>query len=182
MQSIQSANGFNIGPNEWRCNGKLAGGGPLMDMGVYSLNACRYLTGEEPTGIAANAHADTNDPRFKEVEETLSWTMKFPSGAVADCVTTYGANMPGYFRVYGSKGIMHCDSAFGYQGQHLTAQIQREQPIDMPSTAKDPSQFPPQADHFAECIMQNKEPKSAGEEGLRDMKLMHEIYRSAGRA
>jgi predicted dehydrogenase len=138
--------------------------------------------GEEPSGIAANAHSDKNDPRFKEVEETLSWTMKFPSGAVADCVTTYGANMPGYFRVYGSKGMMHCDSAFGYQGQHLTAQFQGGAPIDMPSTAKDPSQFPPQADHMAECIMQDKEPKSAGEEGLRDMKLMHEIYRAAGLA
>src|SRR6516162_2743707 len=53
IQTIESANGFNIRPNQWRLNKKLAGGGPLMDVGIYSLNACRYLTGEEPQVISA---------------------------------------------------------------------------------------------------------------------------------
>jgi predicted dehydrogenase len=115
--SIESANGFNIRPGEWRITRKLGGGGPLMDMGIYSLNACRYLTGEEPTGeLKAYSSVTDQDGRFSEVEENLSWTMKFPSGIVANCTTTYGASMPGTFAVYGSKGTMRMDAAFGYQG------------------------------------------------------------------
>ena len=181
--SIESANGFNIRPGEWRITRKLGGGGPLMDMGIYSLNACRYLTGEEPTGeLKAYSSVTDQDGRFSEVEENLSWTMKFPSGIVANCTTTYGASMPGTFTVYGSKGTMRMDAAFGYQGQHLTAKIQGEAPIDDQSAERDPAHFPRQADHLAECAANNTEPKTSGVEGLRDMKLIEAIYRSCARA
>ena len=182
VQAIESANGFNIKAGEWRINGKLGGGGPLMDVGIYSLNACRYLTGEEPTDLKGSATVTDRDGRFNEVEEHLSWSMKFPSGTVASCVTSYGVSMPGMYRVYGSKGSLLMEAAFGYQGQHLTAKMDGEPPLDEHSPIKDPEQFPPETDHLAECIFQNKEPKTPGEEGLRDMKLMTEIYRSCGRA
>jgi predicted dehydrogenase len=179
VQAIESANGFNIRPGEWRVNRKLAGGGPLMDMGVYSLNACRYLTGEEPQDIHANSSVIDHDGRFNEVEENVSWTMKFPSGIVASCNTTYGAGMNGYYRVYGSKGMLEVNPAFGYEGIHLTAEI-GHQKIDEPEVAQDPAQFTVQADYFADCIFENKTPKSDGAEGLRDMELMSRIYTSAG--
>lgn len=182
IESIQSANGFNIRPGEWRITKKLGGGGPLMDVGIYSLNACRYLTGEEPTGeLKAHASVIDNDGRFNEVEENLAWTMRFPSGTVADCSTTYGASMPGTYTVFGSKGWLRLDTAFTYQGQHLTAKIQNEPAIDEQSGERDPAHFPRIADHLAECVAQNREPKTSGEEGLRDMKLIATIYRSCGR-
>jgi predicted dehydrogenase len=179
VQAIESANGFNIRPGEWRLNRKLAGGGPLMDVGVYSLNACRYLTGEEPQELTAYSSVIDHDGRFNEVEENVSWTMKFPSGIVASCATTYGANMDGFYRVHGSKGSLQLNPAFGYSGIHLTAEVGHEK-IDEPITPPDPAQFKVQADYFADCIRQNKEPKSDGEEGLRDMELMSRIYQSAG--
>ena len=179
VQAIESANGFNIGL-DWRLNRKLAGGGPLMDVGIYSLNACRYLTGEEPHDIKANSSVIDHDGRFKEVEENVGWTMKFPSGIVASCNTTYGANMEGMYRVHGSKGVLQLMPAFGYQGLHLTAQIKGSPDLDEPSPERDPVQFAREADYFADCIWENKTPKSDGEEGLRDMELMSEIYKSAG--
>ncbi len=179
VQAIESANGFNIGL-DWRLNRKLAGGGPLMDVGIYSLNACRYLTGEEPHDIKANSSVIDHDGRFKEVEENVGWTMKFPSGIVASCNTTYGANMEGMYRVHGSKGVLQLMPAFGYQGLHLTAQIKGSPDLDEPSPERDPAQFAREADYFADCIWENKTPKSDGEEGLRDMELMSEIYKSAG--
>ena len=178
VEAINSGFGFNIGAGEWRLNRKLAGGGPLMDVGIYSLNACRYLTGEEPVGVQAYSSVIDQDGRFREVEENLSWSMKFPSGAVASCNTTYGANMTGFFRVFGSRGVIHVENAFGYDGQHLTAAVEGEAPINEASTERDPAQFPRLADHLAECVFDNKEPKCAGEEGLRDMKLMAAIYKS----
>ncbi len=180
--SIESANGFNIRAGEWRITRKLGGGGPLMDMGIYSLNACRYLTGEEPTGeLKAYSSVTDQDGRFNEVEENLSWTMKFPSGIVAACTTTYGASMPGTYTVYGTKGTLRMDTAFTYQGQHLTAKIQGEPPIDDLSAERDPAHFPRQADHLAQCVAHNTEPKTSGEEGLRDMKLIEAIYKSCAR-
>jgi predicted dehydrogenase len=178
IEAIESANGFNIAPNEWRCNRKLAGGGPLMDVGIYSLNALRYLTGEEPAEVEARSSVIDHDGRFNEVEENLSWTMKFPSGIVTSCNTTYGASMPGFYRVHGAKGMIHAEPAFAYQGLRLTAKIQGEPDIDEPNHQKDPSQFTLEADHFAQCVTENKEPKTNGEEGLRDMKIMVDIYRS----
>jgi predicted dehydrogenase len=180
IQTIESANGFNIRPNQWRLNKKLAGGGPLMDVGIYSLNACRYLTGEEPQVISAYSSVIDKDGRFDEVEENVSWTMKFPSGIVASCTTTYGGNVSGYYTVHGSQGLMEVNPAFPYQGLHLTAHLNGDAPIDEPSPEKDPSHFTREADYFSECILENKEPKMSGEEGLRDIEYIAEIYKSAG--
>jgi predicted dehydrogenase len=180
VQAIESANGFNIAKGEWRLNRKLAGGGPLMDVGIYSLNACRYLTGEEPGDIHANSSVIDQDGRFTEVEENVGWTMKFPSGILASCNTSYGSDMNGFYRVHGSKGMIELSPAFGYDGIHLKAELYGAPSIDMPDPQSGVEQFTVQADYFADCILNNKEPKSDGEEGLRDMKLMSEIYKSAG--
>jgi predicted dehydrogenase len=179
VQAIESSFGFNISPGEWRLSKKLAGGGPLYDVGIYSLNACRYLTGEEPEHIAANASVIDQDGRFKEVEENVSWTMKFPSGIVASCNTTYGADMEGYYRVHGSKGWLEVDSAFVYEGLRLRGDFGGTQ-LDELNPARDPSHFAAEADHFSNCVQNGLEPKSPGEEGLRDMRYIAQIYRSAG--
>lgn len=180
VQAIESANGFNIRPGEWRLDRKLAGGGPLMDVGIYSLNACRYLTGENPGDIHANSSVIDHDGRFKEVEENLGWTMKFPSGVVGSCNTSYGADMNGFYRVHGSKGTIELLPAFGYEGIHMRARIAGGKTIDMPDPQSGPEQFTVEADYFANCVWKNQEPKSDGQEGLRDMEFMSEIYKSAG--
>ena len=182
VQTIESSNGFNIGPGEWRVDRKLSGGGPLLDVGIYSLNACRYLTGEEPEHIEAYCSVIDKDGRFRDVEENVSWTMRFPSGIVAACTTTYGARMSGSFTVNGSKGILNVDPAFAYQGLHLKANIEGQPAIDEPNPNQDPSQFVTEADYFARCVFDNQEPRSNGEEGLRDMQWMAEIYKSCGRS
>jgi predicted dehydrogenase len=179
VQAIESTFGFNIGAGEWRLSKKLAGGGPLFDVGIYSLNACRYLTGEEPQHIMANASVIDHDGRFNEVEENVSWTMKFPSGIVASCNTTYGANMEGFYRVHGSKGWLEVDSAFVYEGLRLRGEFDGTK-LDELNPARDPSHFQAEAEHFTHCIQGGKEPQSPGEEGLRDMRYIAEIYRSAG--
>jgi len=179
VQAIESSFGFNIRAGEWRINKKLAGGGPLYDVGIYSLNACRYLTGEEPEHISAYVSTIDKDGRFNEVEENTSWTMRFPSGITASCLTTYGANMAGYYKVYGSKGWLQVDQAFVYEGLRLRGEFGGTK-IDELNPAKDPSHFQAEADHFSHCVQNGLEPQSPGEEGLRDMRYIHEIYRSAG--
>jgi predicted dehydrogenase len=178
IQSIESAFGFPIAPNEWRLDKKLAGGGPLMDVGIYCLNASRYLTGEEPSEVAGFSSVIDQDGRFAQVEETLSWTMKFSKGTLASCSCTYGSSMPGYFRVRGSKGTMLMEPAFNYDKTHLSVQFVGGEKVDMTPDEPDPAQFLREADYMADCILQNQEPKTSGREGLRDMELMARIYRS----
>jgi predicted dehydrogenase len=186
VQTIESTYGFNIAPGEWRLNRALAGGGPLMDVGVYALNACRYLTGEEPADIAAFASVIDHDGRFNEVEENVAWTMKFPSGIVAACSTTYGANMDGRYKVNGSKGWLQLNPAFNYDGLHLTAHLngtKKGDPgtsLDEPQKEHDPYQFAREGDYFATCIDKDLKPEPSGEEGLRDLQYMAQIYKSAG--
>ncbi len=181
IQAIESANGFVEKLGEWRLDRKMSGGGPLMDVGIYSLNACRYLTGEEPEHVEGYCSVIDDDGRFKTVEENVGWTMRFPSGIVASCNTTYGGVMDGYFRVHGSKGLLYAEPAFAYQGLRLRAEIHGQPPVDEPNPDKDPSQFVREADYFADCVFNNKDPKTDGHEGLRDMKLMADIYKSCGR-
>jgi predicted dehydrogenase len=186
IQTMESTNGFNIAPGEWRCDRKLAGGGPLMDVGIYSLNACRFFMGEEPAGINAYTSVIDHDGRFKDVEENVVWTMKFPSGALASCSSTYGASMEGFIRVHGSKGVLTL-TQFGYQGIHLQARINGvnkgdpPQVIDDMEEGKDPSQFVRESDYFSKCILEGLPVGPSGEEGLKDMRAMMRIYESAAR-
>jgi len=179
VQVIESAFGFDIAPGEWRLDKKMSGGGPLVDVGIYSLNAMRYLTDEEPQSFAAFTSVIDHDGRFATVEENLSWTMKFPSGIVAACNTTYGANTGGYFKVHGAKGWMQAEPAFNYDGLRLRAEYSGTV-LDEPNAERDPYQFTAQAEHFSHCVQNGLEPKTPGEEGLRDMRYIAEIYRTAG--
>jgi predicted dehydrogenase len=186
VQVINGAFGFDAAPGAWRLNKTLAGGGSLFDVGIYVLNASRYLTGEEPVKFTAATSTVDQDGRFSTVEENVSWTTKFPSGVVATGSCTYGAQMPGYFKVFGSKGWLEMGPAFNYDGLKLRANFStggKSSPnieIDDSNPEKDPIQFTREADHFSDCVLRSQRPKSSGEEGLRDMKYIEQIYGAAG--
>lgn len=185
IQQINSVFGFRQTLGEWRLDKALAGGGPMMDVGIYCLNATRYLTGEEPAEISAYTYTDKSDPLFqKGVEANIGWVTKFPSGVVAACNTTYASQMEGYFHVYGSKGWLHVEPAFSYEKLRLNGVIATElnphQNLDEANPEKDPHQFANEADHFSDCVLNNKTPKTPGEEGLQDLKLIRQIYHSVG--
>jgi predicted dehydrogenase len=184
VETINGAFGFDAAPGAWRLNKTLAGGGSLFDVGIYVLNASRYLTGEEPVKFTAVTSTVDQDGRFSSMEENISWTTKFPSGTVATGSSTYGTQMPGYFKVFASKGWLEMAPAFNYDGMKLRANFssgEKGSPniqIDDSNPEKDPMQFTREADHFSECVLKNQRPRSPGEEGLRDMKYIEQIYAS----
>ena len=175
---VEGAFGFDSKPNVWRLTRKLAGGGPLVDVGIYPLNAIRFLTGEDPRSYtAAVATTDTTSGRFSEVEESMVWTMKMPSGALAACATSYGANVPGTLRIQGEKGTFEFQGAYNNGGIHLigTGDAKLDE-----TSPKEPVQLRLEAEHLAECVRNNTAPRSPGEEGLKDHIAMAEIYKAAG--
>jgi predicted dehydrogenase len=97
----------------------LAGGGSLPDIGLYCLSAARATLGEEPVEIEAQIHTTQNDRRFTEVEETVIWLMRFPSGALANLSTSYGTHRASRMAVHLDRGSLLLDAAFPYRGQRL---------------------------------------------------------------
>jgi predicted dehydrogenase len=172
LKVIDAYFGFTIEPGGWRLKRALSGGGPLMDLGVYALEATRYLTGEEPVWVSGIT--TTGDPaRFSEVEESAIWEARFPSGAVSYCGASYDTGLAGYFRAMAERGWFGLDPAFSYTGNHGMRSDGKpiaSAPID---------QFAAEMDDFALCILDGKPTRVPGEEGLRDVRIMMAIYQSA---
>jgi predicted dehydrogenase len=162
----------------WRLTKKLGGGGALLDLGIYPLNAIRHITGEEPADFTAIVTTRDHSGRFAEVEQSMEWTMKFPSGILASCGCSYGQRGPSFLHINGEKGYFEIDPAYNYDSVHVRGEVNREQ-IDQLSPLKLPYQFTIEAEHFADCIRNNKEPESPGEEGLKDMVAIEAIYKAA---
>ncbi|MBW3630874.1 MAG: Gfo/Idh/MocA family oxidoreductase [Gemmatimonadetes bacterium] len=175
---IVADHGFNIGnPEQWRLKRALSGGGSLMDIGIYSLQAARYLTGEEPVAVTALEHTNRSDPRFREVEDTINFQLRFPSGVIANCVSTYTSPHNRY-RLVGTRGWVELDPATSYSGQTMRVNVGNRTETRTPPNATQ-NQFVGQLDHFSECVLNNREPLVPGEEGLRDLRVMEAIYEAA---
>ena len=171
LKQIVAGFGFKIGdPKQWRMKKELSGGGPLMDVGIYALQACRYLTGGEPKMISA-VEVKTDPVKFAEVEETINWTMEI-GDVVCDCQTSYGYNGINSFHTYGTKGHFGLKPAFNYKGITGTSS---SGPIDFPQV----DHFQLELDDFSQCIINGTNTRVPGEEGLHDLLIIEAIYESA---
>lgn len=173
IMHVNNYMGFKSGdPTQWRLKKALAGGGAMMDVGVYALNGARYGTGEEPIWVTAQ-ETKTDPVKFKEVDETITFQLGFPSGVIANCGTTYNFNNFERLYVIGEKGFVELSPAFGYG------------PIKGRTNAG-PMNMPPhiphqtlQMDGLADIILNNKpDPHITGQEGLKDMIVVDAVYES----
>ena len=172
VKIIDANFGFAIGdPTQWRLKHDLAGGGALMDVGIYCLQTARMITGEDPVWISAS-EVKTDNVKFKEVDETITWIMKFPSGITANCTSTYAANGFQGFRVGTSKGWFGLDPAYYYNGNKGRRSDGPE--INIPVA----DQFATELDEFADSIMNKRPFKANGEMGVSDVKYLMAVYDS----
>lgn len=172
---FQGLSGFRIGdPGQWRLTKNLAGGGAMMDIGIYSINGSRYMLGEEPIWVTAQ-ETKTDPQKFKEgVDETIQFQLGFASGAVASCLSTYSMNNLDKFFLNGEKGFAELQPSTGYgpiQGRTHAG------PLTLPHVTHQTTQM----DEMAQIILDNKTPEIPvdGEEGLKDMKIVDAIYLAA---
>lgn len=171
---FQGLCGFRIGdPNQWRLNKQLAGGGSLMDIGIYAINGSRYMVGEEPVWVTAQ-ETKTDLVKFKEgVDETIQFQLGFPGGAVASCLSTYNMNNLDRFFLNGEKGFAELQPSTGYgpiKGRtnkgELTHPHVTHQTVQM--------------EEMAGIILEGKQPVVPvnGEEGVKDLKIIDAIYQA----
>ena len=164
---------FTMGNAQWRAEKKLAGGGPVMDLGVYVLQEALMATGGVmPVAITARELPKKRPEFFRDVEESLVWTMEFANGARGEGYTSYNDNRND-FRAEAPGGWFEIGPAYGYRG--MKAATSRG-PVVAPSPA---SLQALQMDDFAQCVSEGRESRVPGEMGRRDMVMVEAIYASA---
>ena len=162
---------YGVNGSNWRFTDKsLSGGGPLMDVGVYCIQAARYTMGQEPIAITARSYKTIMD-KMPDMEETIAWEMEFPNGAVAHCLSSYVAN-DNFVRVTSENGTFGLRPAFSYdpvegffRGGDMSFPRQNQQAVQM--------------DAFARNILDGTPVVASGEEGLQDMKMIEAMYKAA---
>ena len=181
LKEFITSNSQNQGdPEHWRLKKALAGGGALPDVGLYCINAARFLSGEEPNEVIGSIWSTPGDARFREVEESCQFILRFPSGFTATCTTSYAAHKSQIFRLNGAEAWAEMNPAYAYHGIQLKV-TRVVDGNDQTSTIQidDKNQFAAEMDHFAGCIQKNQEVHTPGEEGLQDQRIMEAIYASA---
>ena len=165
---LSSSFGFKASAGIWRLNKTLAGGGPLMDLGIYCVQGFCYLSGMEPIAVTAKEGPKTDPVKFSEVEESLTWEFEMPNGLRAKGKTSYSENM-NVLRAEAEKGWFQLSPAFNYgglKGETSTGKMEI-QPVNQQAK---------QMDDFAVAIRDNRPSPVPGEMGRRDVRLLQAIY------
>jgi glucose-fructose oxidoreductase len=152
------------------------GGGPVYDMGVYCINAARYLFRAEPTAVTALS-ASNREKRFRKAEEMTSVVMEFPGARLANFTCSFGAAEISRYTLVGTKGCLTLQPAYNYS-KALAQQITIGDKTTSKNFAKS-DHFAPQLIYFSDCIMRNTTPEPSGWEGLADVRIVQAIYESA---
>ncbi|MEO6316389.1 MAG: Gfo/Idh/MocA family oxidoreductase [Chitinophagaceae bacterium] len=174
VRFVQTNFGFNIGdPTQWRLKKDMAGGGPLMDVGIYCVQAARYVTGEEPLSVTAQYGPITDPAVFKDVEQSISWQLQFPGHATVNGFSSYRSNVEQLY-VSATKGWLQLGPAYSYgpiKGSTSAG------PLNMPVVHHQTVMMEGICKSFLET---GKFPEDInGMEGLRDMKILMSIYEAA---
>jgi predicted dehydrogenase len=152
------------------------GGGTLYDIGIYCLNATRYIFRSEPTEVFAFS-ARGGDKRFREIDEMTSVVMRFPDERLATFTTSFGAGDVDYYEVVGTKGSLRVEPAFEYTG--VLSYILKVGDKERKKTFSARDQFAAEISYFSNCILKRKEPEPSGLEGLIDVQIIEALYQSA---
>ncbi len=152
------------------------GGGTMYDIGIYCINAARYLFRSNPVEVTAMS-ANSGDRRFEGVDETTGVVMRFPGERIAAFVCSFsGADVSSY-QIVGTKGMLRLEPAYDY-----ATKLKHYLTVDGKTTEKTytkKDQFAPELIYFSDCVLNDKHPEPAGEEGLIDVHIVRAIYESA---
>jgi len=176
VRLIEASLGYSlkgIDPNDWHLVKKMSGGGPLMNLGVYCVQSNRYVLGEEPISATAQFGPVTMPDLFKEVEESITWQLNFPSGAVCTSTSSSNCNVDRFF-ASAERGFFELSPAISYgpfKGRSSLGEF------NFPTINQQAAQL----DGIGKLILENKPLPThiSGEEGKKDMKVLEAIYRAA---
>lgn len=173
---FNSSFSLRVKPGDIRLNPTAQGGGPVYDIGVYCINAARYLFQDEPTEVTAMM-ATGPEPRFRETHEALSAVMRFPDERIAAFTCSFGAADVSTYRVVGTSGDLVMEPAYEY-----AEPLKRWLTVDgevRKKTFRKRDQFAPELIRFSEAVLSGTEPEPSGYEGLADVRIVEALLQSA---
>jgi predicted dehydrogenase len=171
---FSSTFGMQVRPDNIRLSRDL-GGGPLWDLGIYCINAARYIFRDEPEEVFA-FKATGDDARFREVEESVSAIMRFPKARLASFTCSFGSGDVSAYDIAGTKGTLRADPAYEYaEGLKLSTTIEgKSREYEFGKS----DQFAAELLYFSDCVLKNRQPEPSGKEGLADVRIIRSLYRS----
>ena len=150
-------------------------GGPLYDIGIYCINAARYLFRSEPRFVTAVA-VRGGGGRFQEVEEAMSVVLEFPDDRLASFTCSFGAADVSAYRLVGTKGNLTMEPAYEYaEGLRSTLVVGATRRVQQYPKR---DQFAAELLHFSDCILRDRQPEPSGAEGLNDIRIIEAIQRA----
>jgi predicted dehydrogenase len=173
---LSSSFAMQVKPGNIRTREPARGGGPLYDIGVYCVNAARYLFQEEPLWVQAAAATGQEQARFRRIDEQASVILGFPEGKLATFTVAYGAADVACYEVYGTKGSLCLDNAYEWQTP-MRLKVEGEA-ANYTKRFLRREQVAPELTHFTECILEGRDPEPSGKEGLIDVAILEAIQRS----
>ena len=159
--------------DQWRLDEDLAGGGALLDVGVYPMNTGRFVLDDDPTEISA--HTASVHEGFEDVDEHVTFRMEFEDGAVLTGHASYNEEGENYLRVSGTDGRLTIEPIFGVQ---IERTLTLERSDGAASVADSTDELVEQFEYFAQCALNGTEPEADGRDGLLDMEIVEAVYES----
>jgi len=162
-------------PDQWRLDPDMAGGGALVDIGVYPLNTARFLLDADP--VAVGADTVENPPHFDGVDEHVAFQLSFPDGATASCTASYGASAANRLSVLGTEGRIVLEPVFDVDADR-TITVERDG-SSVSVDAAEPSEVAEEFDYFATGALTGMEIEPDGADGVVDVEVIEAVYESA---
>lgn len=175
LRSFDSVFSMHVKEGDIRLQKKL-GGGTLYDIGIYCINAARYLFRSEPWEVLALS-ANNGARRFREVDEMSSAILRFPGERLATFTTSFGAADVSFYRITGTRGELRLEPAYEYSDPMVLQWTLNGKKTQMAFRRRD--QFAPELIYFSNCILEDKEPEPSGKEGMADVRIIEALYLSA---
>ena len=175
LRSFDSTFTMDVEPGDIRLSEPARGGGPLYDIGIYCINAARYLFADEPDEVFA-FRASRPDARFRRVEEMIAATLRFPGDRLATFVCGFGSAAVASYRLVGTKGDVRAEPAYEY-AEPITLHVTRNGRASKRTFPRG-DQFAPELLHFSDCVRSGREPSPSGAEGLADVRIVRALYQS----
>jgi predicted dehydrogenase len=155
------------------------GGGPVGDLGIYCINAARYTIGEEPIEAIAIKSQPKSEPRFREVPESVSFLLRYASGAIAECQCSFGTARSSSYQVLCENGSITMNPAYTYTGLRLfTDSADGGTPVHTEYLIEPINQFAAEMDTFSDCISLDRPVPTPGDLGLRDIRIILAVLES----